>query len=165
MPESAVILLAEDREDDIILIRQAFARAHIPNPLYVVQDGEEAILYLEGKGKFSNRAEYPLPDLFLLDLKMPGIDGFQVLTWIRQQPGLAALRVLVLTSSNEMRDVNQAYNLGANSFLVKPHDFEDFVQLSKLMQDFWLRASESPQTSRPSVESSERNNRSLLQNP
>ena len=91
VPEISVILLAEDREDDILLIQQAFARAHIPNPLYVVRDGEELILYLKGDGKFSNRAEYPLPGLLLLDLKMPRVNGFEVLKWIREQPTLAAL--------------------------------------------------------------------------
>src|SRR6185436_19786504 len=106
MPDRAVILLAEDREDDVLLIRKAFERAHIPNPLYVVNDGEEVIAYLKGEGKFSNRAEYPLPDLVLLDLKMPRVNGFEVLAWIRQQPTLSSLRVLVLTSASEMRDVN-----------------------------------------------------------
>src|SRR2546428_9867920 len=124
MPDQAVILLAEDREDDILLIRKAFQEAFINNPLQVVRDGEEAIAYLSGEGKYSNRAEYPLPELMLLDLKMPGTDGFDVLKWMRQQPGLQALRVVVLTSSDQMRDVNAAYQLGANSFLVKPIDFE-----------------------------------------
>ena len=148
MPPSAVILLAEDDENDVLLMKRAFSQAHIQNPLYVVQDGEEAIAYFKGEGAFSNRAEYPLPDLLLLDLNMPRVNGFEVLTWIRQQPGLSALRVLVLTSSDHMRDVNQAYRLGANSFLIKPHDFEDFVHLSKLMQ-FWLRVSRTPDVSRP----------------
>lgn len=149
MSDSAVILLAEDRDDDVVLIRQAFSRAHIPNPLYIVRDGSEVISYLKGDGKFSNRAEYPLPDLLLLDLKMPRTDGFEVLAWVRKQPTLAALRILVLTSSDELRDVNRAYNLGANSFLVKPHDFEDFIQLSKVMQEFWLTKSKAPEISRP----------------
>jgi CheY-like chemotaxis protein len=156
MPDSAVVLLAEDREDDVLLIRNAFARAHIPNPLYIVRDGDEVISYLKGTGKFANRAEYPLPDLLLLDLKMPRTNGFEVLSWIRSQPSLAALRVLVLTSSDELRDVNQAYNLGANSFLVKPHDFEDFIELSRIIQEYWLHVSKTPETSRPPPNSAER---------
>ena len=156
MAESAVILLAEDREDDVLLIRQAFARAHIPNPLFVVKDGEEVVSYLKGEGKYSSRAEYPLPDLLLLDLKMPRMNGFEVISWIRGQPGLAGLRILVLTSSDEMRDVNKAYNLGANSFLVKPHDFEDFIELSKIMREFWLQKSKAPETSRPPSTTAER---------
>src|SRR5262245_26928604 len=103
--EQAVILLAEDREDDILLLPRAFARGEIQNPLFVVRDGEEAISYLSGIGKYANRAEHPLPDLLLLDLKMPRADGFEVLRWIRQQAGLSSLRVVVLTASDQIRDV------------------------------------------------------------
>jgi CheY-like chemotaxis protein len=149
MPEDAVILLAEDEEDDVLLIKRAFSQAKIPNPLHVVWNGQEAIAYLAGAGKYSNRAEYPLPDLLLLDLKMPRVNGFEVLEWVRQQPGLASLRVLVLTSSQDLHDVNRAYQLGANSFLVKPMDFQDVIQLSTLIQEFWLKASKTPEISRP----------------
>jgi CheY-like chemotaxis protein len=148
MPEHAVILLAEDEEDYVLLIRHAFVQAKVPNPLHVVWNGEEAISYLKGVGKYQNRAEYPLPDLLLLDLKMPRVNGFEVLAWVRQQPGLATLRVLVLTSSDEIRDVNEAYRLGTNSFMVKPMDFEDTTQLSRLINDFWLKASRTPETYR-----------------
>jgi len=149
MSERAVILLADDSEDDALLIRQAFQKAFIPSPLYVVTSGEEAIAYLKGEFKYSNRDEYPLPDLLLLDLKMPGTDGFQVLRWIRQTPGLSELRVLVLTSSDHIRDVNEAYTLGANSFMVKPTDFQNFIELSKSIQDYWLLKSKAPETQRP----------------
>src|SRR3989442_7719191 len=117
MADKAVILLAEDREDDILLIRRAFEKGGIRNPLFVVRDGEEVVSYLEGIGRYSNREEYPLPDLLLLDLKMPRMDGFDVLRWLRQQPGLGSLRVVVLTASDQIRDVNVAYRLGANSFM------------------------------------------------
>src|SRR5262249_7704465 len=106
MPETKVILLAEDREDDILLITEAFSRAWIDNPIQVVRDGEEAINYLDGKGKYAVRSEYPLPTLLLLDLKMPRADGFDVLQWIRSQPSLSNLVVVVLTSSEDIRDVN-----------------------------------------------------------
>jgi CheY-like chemotaxis protein len=149
MSEQGVILLAEDGEDHAVLIRHAFAQADLKNPLHVVWNGEEAISYLKGTGKYSNRDEYPLPDLLLLDLKMPRVDGFEVLKWIRQQPGLAPLRVLVLRSSSELRDVNRAYQLGANSFLVKPIDFEDVIRLSQMIQKYWLHASKTPEISRP----------------
>ena len=148
MPEHAVILLAEDEEDYVLLIRHAFSQAKIPNPIHVVWNGQEAISYLKGEGKYSNRDEYPLPDLFLLDIKMPRMNGFEVLKWVRSQPGLAALRILVLTSSEDFRDVNEAYLLGANSFLVKPLDFQDFTSLSRLINDFWLHASKAPEVFR-----------------
>jgi CheY-like chemotaxis protein len=149
MPEHAVILLAEDEEDYVLLIRHAFLRANIQNPLHVVWNGQEAIAYLKGEGKYANREEYPLPDLFLLDIKMPRLNGLEVLKWVRQQPTLSALRILVLTSSDEIRDVNEAYRLGANSFLVKPLDFEDFASLSRLINEFWLHASKAPEIFRP----------------
>jgi CheY-like chemotaxis protein len=121
----------------------------VQNPIYVVPDGEEAIWYLKGEGKFSNRAEYPVPDLLLLDLKMPIMDGFEVLRWVRQQPHLAGLRVLVLTSSDSLQDVNLAYKLGANSFLVKPLEFENCAQLGRLIQDYWLERNRTGAIARP----------------
>jgi CheY-like chemotaxis protein len=149
MAEHSPILLAEDREDDILLIRKAFVTAYIRNPLHVVRDGEEAIAYFCGEGQYANRDEFPLPDLFLLDLKMPRIDGFEVLEWIRQQPSLSSLRVVVLTSSDHLCDVNRAYKLGANSFLVKPLDFQNFISLSKTIEGYWLNVSKTPEISRP----------------
>jgi len=92
MADLAVILLAEDREDDVLLIQRAFERARITTTLHVVRDGEEAIAYLSGSGKYSNRDEYPLPWLVLMDLKMPRVDGFEVLKWVRKEPGLTAVR-------------------------------------------------------------------------
>ncbi len=143
-----VILLAEDREDEVMLLRRAFAKANFLNPLHVVSNGEEAIAYLQGEGKYSNRDEYPLPSLLLLDLKMPRINGFEVLEWIRQQPSLNALRVVVLTASDEMRDVNRAYQLGANSFLVKPVDFAHFVEVTQALKGYWIWMSKEPQIAR-----------------
>jgi CheY-like chemotaxis protein len=149
MPDLAVILLADDLEDDVLLIRRAFKKGNINNPVHVVRDGEEAICYLKGEGKYSNRDEYPLPDLMLLDLQMPRKDGFEVLRWVRQQPGLAALRIVVLTSSEDLRDVNEAYRLGANSFLVKPLEFENFVETSMFLKHYWLVMNKKAATSRP----------------
>src|SRR5215472_4175102 len=96
----------------------------------------------------SNRAEYPAPDLMLLDLNMPGISGFDVLIWVRKQPGLSLLRVIVLTTSDDVRDVNLAYQLGANSFIIKPVDFEHFVQTSRALKGYWLWMSEAPEVVR-----------------
>ena len=145
----AVILLAEDREDEVMLMRRAFTKANFLNPLHVVSNGEEAIAYLQGEGKYANRDEYPLPSLLLLDLKMPRKNGFEVLQWIREQPGLSALRVVVLTASDEIRDVNRAYQLGANSFLVKPVDFAHFVEVTQALKGYWLWMSKEPEISRP----------------
>ena len=149
MPERKVILLAEDLEDDILLIQRAFVAAKIATPLHIVRDGEEAVEYLEGIGKYSNRAEYPLPDLLLLDLKMPKMDGMEVLRWLRNQPELKALRVVVLTSSEDIYDVNRAYELGANSFLVKPLEFINYPALVRTLNTFWLKESQTPKVERP----------------
>ena len=137
-PHDAVILLAEDWEPDIALVKRAFDRASINNPLHVVRDGEEAISYLGGIGKFADRSKYPLPDLLLLDLKLPRMDGFEVLKWIRAQPGGKQLLVIVLTSSQEVYHVNKAYQLGANSFLVKPGELENYTALARTMARFWF---------------------------
>src|SRR4051812_8405217 len=120
MTDSPVILLAEDREDDGIIIRNAFARTTFPYRLTVVRDGEEAVAYLEGAGAYADRARYPFPSVLLLDLKMPRKDGFEVLDWIRGRAEFSSLRVVVLTSSKLTSDINQAYERGAKSFLVKP---------------------------------------------
>ena len=105
--------------------------------------------YLAGEGQYSNRAEYPLPDLILLDLKMPKVDGFDVLLWIRRQPGFGSIPVVVLTSSDAIRDVNRAYALGANSFMVKPLDFENLMELTRFLTSYWLQLSKAPEISRP----------------
>ena len=138
-PHQSVVLLAEDREDDILIMRKAFARADFPGSLFVVRDGDEAIAYLRGDMPYGNRAEYPLPALLLLDLKMPRKGGFEVLGWIRQQPRLVALRVIVLTSSEASSDLDLAYELGAHSFLSKPSGFQDMLQLTHFIKGFWLQ--------------------------
>jgi len=152
-----VILLAEDTEDDAILLRRAFAKAHFANPLHVVTSGDDAISYLQGEGKYANRFEYPLPSLLLLDLRMPGKDGFEVLQWIRQQPSLSALRVVVLTGSENISDVNRAYSLGANSFLVKPVAFPHFVEMTQALKGYWIWMSREPEITRPPVRSNAEN--------
>lgn len=147
--DQAVFLLVEDNDNDALLLRRAFVKARVLNPLHVARSGEEAIAYLSGTGKYATRSEYPLPSLVLLDLKMPGLDGFDVLRWIRQEPELRALRVVVLTSSDELRDINLAYQLGANSFLVKPADFERFVEISQALNGYWMWLDKAPELSRP----------------
>jgi CheY-like chemotaxis protein len=148
--EPSVILLAEDLESDVLLMRRAFKKARIVNPLHVVRDGEQVVAYLKGEGQYANRDEYPLPSLLLLDLKMPRMNGFEVLSWVRAQPGLRSLRVVVLTASRELQDVNRAYQLGANTFLVKPTDFDQLVVMMQALQGFWIWMSEEPEIHRTS---------------
>lgn len=150
MSVEALFLLIEDTENDVLLIQRAFIKAKILNPLLIVKTAEEAVAYLQGEGRYNNRSEFPLPELILLDLKLPGMDGFDFLRWIRRQQGLATMRVVVLTSSDLMRDVNLAYQLGANSFLVKPVDFERFVEISQALNGYWMWMSRTPDTYRAS---------------
>jgi CheY-like chemotaxis protein len=145
--DTSVILIIEDRADDVLLIQRAFKKAGIPNPVHAVCTGEDAIAYLIGEGRYANRAEYPLPALILLDLKMPGIDGFDFLAWIRQHEGIRTIPVAVLTSSSDRSDVNRAYRLGANTFFVKEFDFQDTVELAKLIHK-WLQKARFPDSSR-----------------
>lgn len=148
MSEQAVFLLVDDDPNDATLMRRAFVRARILNPLVIVSSGEEAIDYLSGVGRYSNRAEYPLPALVLLDLRMPGMDGFEVLQWIRAKPGVSSLRVVILSGSDGERDVNRAYQLGANSYLVKPTHFDRFVEISQAVGGHWLWMSQAPEAER-----------------
>lgn len=125
MTQHAAILVVEDVENDVELISRTLSQSGIPNPRHFVKNGEEAINYLLGMEPYSDRKRYPLPALVLLGLKLPGMDGFEVLQWIRNHRHFGDLRVVVLTSSTDVRDVKKAYRLGANSFLVKPLEFEN----------------------------------------
>jgi CheY-like chemotaxis protein len=132
------VLLAEDNEDDVFALKWAFKRAQIANPLQVVTDGQQAIDYLSGKGQFADRERFPLPFLAFLDLKMPYMDGFEVLSWIKKQPEFESLAVIVLTSSDEERDHQRAYALGARSYLVKPPESTEIKNILASLQSLWM---------------------------
>jgi CheY-like chemotaxis protein len=123
--------MVEDNDDDVLMIRRAFERSMAGNPLQTVRTGPEAIAYLNGDSPYEDRIKHPLPAMVLLDIKLPQMDGFEVLKWIRSRADLAPLSVVMLTSSDHIRDVNLAYQLGANSFLVKPLDFWNAAELSR----------------------------------
>ncbi len=144
MLNDQIILLAEDDSNDVLLIQRAFQKAGLRNILKTVGDGDQAIDYLRGKGAYSNREQYPLPFLLLLDLKMPGTDGFEVLEWLRNEPRLKRLLVVVLTSSNLQADVDRAYELGANSYLVKPVSFDEMVHLIQRFEAYWSEINRTP---------------------
>jgi CheY-like chemotaxis protein len=139
MTTNGAILLIEDNEDDVFLMKRALQGAHVVNPLYVVEDGQEAVNFLGGAGKFADRDSYPLPAVVFLDLKLPYLSGHDVLAWIRQQKELESLVVIVLTSSNEASDLSRCYALGANSYLVKPPTPEQLEDLAKAFKWYWLK--------------------------
>jgi len=141
--EKNVFLLAEDSESDVVLMKEAFAKAGVLNPLQVVSGGDEAIAYLRGEAPYEDRALHPMPFVLLMDLKMPGKNGFEVLSWIRSQPNLKRLVIIVLTASSSAADADRAFELGANFYLTKPGPFKDLVELAKCLQD-WLRLNHFP---------------------
>jgi CheY-like chemotaxis protein len=132
------LLLVEDNEDDVFLMKRALKGARVVNPLLVVEDGQQAVDYLGGAGKFADREQYPLPAVVFLDLKLPLLSGHDVLAWIRRQRELESLVVIVLTSSNEPSDLNRCYALGANSYVVKPPTPEQLEELAKAFKWYWL---------------------------
>ena len=138
MVKPAHILLIEDNRMDVELILDAFREARLGNQIHVVRNGQEALDYLFGQGEYADRQAFPLPDLILLDLKMPGIDGHEVLRRVKETPGLKRLPVVVLTSSREEGDRALSYDNGANSYLVKPVSFEGFLEVVRQVADYWL---------------------------
>lgn len=138
MATSRAILLVEDNEDDVFLMKRALKSARVVNNLYVVEDGQAAQDYLAGAGKFADRSTYPIPAVVFLDLKLPLISGHDVLAWIRRQKEFDSLVVIVLTSSNEAWDVSRCYALGANSYVVKPPTTEQLEELAKAFKWYWL---------------------------
>ena len=141
----SAILLVEDDEADILLLRRAFRNAHIANPLFEVRDGQTAIQYFSGEGDYADRTRYPIPFLILLDLRLPKLSGFEVIAWVRDRPQLANLIVVVLTASDHVPDVTKARDLGANSYLVKPGNFEELVQMVKRIKGRWLLINRLPE--------------------
>lgn len=141
------ILLVEDDENDVFLFQRAMSKAGMIHPLQVARDGQEAINYLQGAGKFACRAEFPLPGLVLLDLRLPFVMGLEVLRWIRQQLRAAPI-VIILSSSREEADIAEAYSLGANAYLVKPAQTSELVEMVKAVGDFWLKQNMPPPSPR-----------------
>ena len=142
MPNDRTLLLVEDSEDDIFFMKRAMKGAGINNPLQVLEDGESALKYLAGEDQYANREKFPLPALILLDLKLPYKNGLEILEWMRSQPGLETTIVIVMTSSKEDSDIDKAYRLGANSYLVKPPTAEKLLELAKALKLYWLNFNE-----------------------
>src|SRR6266576_731454 len=149
MTANEFILLVDDDENDALLLQRAFKKAGLHDWLRVLTQGQEAINYLSGRDSYADRERFPLPYLVLLDLKMPGIDGFEVLRWARSEPDLKRLLVVVLTSSNLQADVDRAYDLGANSYLVKPVEFSQMVNMIERFEAYWTELNRFPSPASP----------------
>ena len=138
MGPQPTILLVEDNEDDVFLMIRALKAAGVELPLQTVGDGRLALDYLSGVGAYRDRSLYPVPGLILLDIKLPQLSGLEVLRWLRAEPDLRRTVVIILTSSNHPGDVRQAYDLGANSYIVKPASFQQLVEFAKAFRAYWL---------------------------
>lgn len=139
-----VILVAEDDADDRILTRDALADSKIGAEPRFVEDGEELIAYLRRTGRYADAARSPRPELILLDLKMPRMDGFDVLRVIKNDPELRRIPVVVLSTSNTRDDIRKSYDLGVNSYSVKPSTYQELVKLMSRIGEYWFRTVEIP---------------------
>lgn len=144
MNHPSCILLVDDSVMDVELALDAFREVKLSGNIQVAYNGQQAVDYVLGQGKFADRQTYPLPDVILLDLKMPGIDGFEVLRRLKGKSGLKRLPIVVLTSSREEGDRDLAYDLGANSYLVKPVSFLGFIDMIRSVENYWLSLNVGP---------------------
>lgn len=145
MNHSEHILLAKDNEDYAVLFRRALEAARINASLQIVRDGKEAVDYLTGAEPYNNRQKHPFPKLLLLDLKMPRMDGFEVLSAVRQRLGFTQLPVIVLTHSDNPADVKRAYELGATSYFRKPDSLEGLDEMIHVLHAYWLKFNHFPE--------------------
>jgi CheY-like chemotaxis protein len=141
------ILIAEDIEDDAVLLERAFNLIGLSNPVKVLADGAEVIEYLRGGGRYADRAVFPFPRVLFTDLKMPHVDGFELLRWLRKHPEHAVVPTIVFSSSGEPADVRRAYELGAHAYLVKPCSMEDLQKTMRRMYEFWALCAQTPSAS------------------
>lgn len=136
-PKGPLILIAEDSEADIFFLFRVLEQAGVLNPVYVARDGNETLAYLQGAGKYADRLTYPLPGIILLDLNLPGIDGFQILRWRQQHPPLRRTLVVAVSSYDGVYRINLAYETGADTFLSKPLSSEDVLNLITAFEQYW----------------------------
>jgi CheY-like chemotaxis protein len=144
MNGTPVILHVEDDHNDVLLVELAFKKATSSAVLQVVHDGEQAVEYLSGVGRYRDRQAFPMPAVVLLDIKLPRRSGMEVLSWVRSRDELRRMPVIMLTSSNQPSDVNRAYDLGVNSYLVKPSALDDLVETIRKLSAYWLEMNLKP---------------------
>lgn len=144
MDQQITILHVEDDPNDVLLMQRALKKSNAQIKTFSVGDGDKAVEYLAGSGEFANSEKNPMPGLVLLDLKMPRKSGFEVLQWIRDNAKTRRMVVVVLTSSKHDEDVNRAYDLGANSYLVKPVGFDSLLQMVKTLTEYWGNLNQHP---------------------
>jgi len=149
MNPNYTILVVEDDETDFYLLQRAFRKSGIHNPIVWLKDGLEGLHYLEGKDEFSQRDKHPFPDVIVLDLKTPRMSGLELLSWIRDHPECRVIPTIIMSSSQQDADIARAYELGANTYFVKPTDFQALVELTRSIHDYWLRGTKPGIPRRP----------------
>lgn len=137
MDSQLTILIIEDDEMDIGLLKTALRRAGVKDPVFVVNNGEEAIKYLRGEGQYHDRRQSPFLNVIFSDIKMPRLDGFGVLKWLRSHPECAVIPIIILSNSGEDIDVRRAYEMGANAYLIKPSTIQELQEMVKTAFEFW----------------------------
>jgi len=139
MPEPRLILHVENDTDDVFVTQRAFMKAGVEAQINAVGNGEQAVAYLLGEGKYANRGDYPLPSIIILDWNMPLMSGGEFLAWRQNQPAMRRIPVVVLTSSSNEKDVVAAYELGSNGYVIKPSNLSGLQALARAFADFWLK--------------------------
>src|SRR5580704_6464304 len=144
------ILLVEDEENDAMLLKMALKRNNILNPIHWVNDGLEAIAYLNGEGAYANHALYPFPEVLIVDLKMPRMNGLELLQWIRDHSNYKVIPTIIMSSSRQDSDIEKAYALGANTYMVKPSSFDELAKMVKLAHEYWAASVKPARSSKKS---------------
>jgi len=137
MDEEFPILIAEDDENDAYILQRGLRAAGFHNPFHISPDGADAVRYLKGEAPYADRGKHRFPRIIITDLKMPNMDGFELLEWLKEHGDCNVIPCLVLSSSQQPRDVQRAYRLGANSYLMKPPTFEELVEHLQLVLRYW----------------------------
>jgi CheY-like chemotaxis protein len=145
MQRQCTILIVDDDENDIFFVKRAFTDINVHCAFQVLNNGQEVVDYLDGTGDFANRERYPLPMMILMDLKMPIMDGFQVLAWLRRREGIKVIPTVVFSSSDLPQDITRAYELGANSFMTKSVTYDGLLIKLQTLSQYWLEHCKHPQ--------------------
>lgn len=144
MHAEPVILLVEDSPDDLQLLQRFFAKAGLGKPLFSVPDGVEAMSYLLGRGRYGNREEFPEPNILLIDINLPRVNGLELMSWLRTQPDFDHLIVIALSGSAEQKEIDRAYQMGANSYLLKPASAPELERVIGAFYQYWVRSNFLP---------------------
>lgn len=139
MDRNLTILIAEDNEDDAYFLKRGLRKIGLHNPVHILTDGGEVMDYLKAEGKFEDRAQYPFPSVIFTDVKMPRVNGFELLAWLQEHPDCKVIPTMVFSSSGQAEDVERAYQLGANAYFIKPSSMEELEDLLRHAYEFWAR--------------------------